>query len=77
MSLSRLVHAFTAYAKMYSKLSKARMKVWGRKARSIKSCVVNNKRSGGPDCLYVVPCLDVPEQLLNCQKCFKVAVALD
>ena len=30
---------------MYSKLSKARMKVWGIKARWIKACVVSNKRS--------------------------------
>ena len=32
--------------KVYSKLSKPRMMVWGIKARWIQACVVSNKRSG-------------------------------
>ena len=44
---------------------------WGIKARSVKACVVSNKRSK-VHCLYMIACLDFPEQLLNCQYRFKV-----
>ena len=66
--IQTIVHALTR--KIYSKLSNARMKVWGTNTRWIKTCVVSNKR--GADSLHVVGCLDLPEELLNSQYCFKL-----